>query len=165
MSLEGATKCQRPGNTHAAYDAARGGTLCTADETYQCRFTGAVAAENTKVLTTSQSKADVVQHLASPLPCRVHLRDVFYGEHLEFHPPVRLVHNVQSGEREAETAHCHVPDIVVRLYHSAEIALAKHFYAMHHRQDQYGLLHADRQPIDHEGRTRHREKQIRRRMP
>src|SRR5260370_36821258 len=110
MRLEGAAECQRPRDTHAAPDAARGGGFRATNQTDQRRLTGAVAAENAKILSTSESKADIAQHFPPPVSGCIHFRDVFYSKHLEFHAAARLAYKIQAYERQNEAARRHITD-------------------------------------------------------
>src|ERR1700691_3852214 len=84
---------------------------------------------------------------------------------LEFDSTAGFTHDVEATQRQYETTFSHVPHIVVRPHDVSKVALAQQFYAVNHGQKQYDVLEFLRQPLHHEGGTRHGKQQIRKWMP
>src|SRR5580698_3938548 len=78
---EGAGERERPGNAHAAPDAAGCRAFGAADEPYQRGLAGPVSTENAYVLAALEREIDVLEDLPPSMARIVGLADVLQGQH------------------------------------------------------------------------------------
>ena len=86
VGVKGTGESQGPGDAHLPMNATGRGALGTAQQPNQGRFAGAVAADDSQVLTPPQLEADILEYAPATLTGFVVLGDLIDDKHLQFDP-------------------------------------------------------------------------------